>query len=180
MSSSRARVGGHFDLTDHLGARVTPGTYRGRFMLVFFGFTHCGQICPAVLGRNSRALELLGPDADEIQPLYITVDPDRDSPEVLAAYLRDRHPRYTGLTGTTAEIEAAERAYHVFARRADELDDYRVPHTSFTFLMDPGGDYVSHYAETRTADELAGALAREIDRYRGGGVRTATAADGRS
>ncbi|WNE95333.1 SCO family protein [Streptomyces luomodiensis] len=169
MASTRARVGGHFELTDHLGARVTPGTYHGRFTLVFFGFTHCGQICPAVLSRNSRALDLLGPAADEIRALYITVDPDRDSPEVLAAYLRDRYPRYTGLTGTAEEIEAAKRAYRVFARRADELDDYTVPHTSFTFLMNPDGDYVTHYTETLTAEELADGLAHDIERHRPGG-----------
>ncbi|MBB4686929.1 SCO family protein [Amycolatopsis jiangsuensis] len=166
MPTSQARVGGHFELIDHFGERVTPECYRGQFMLVFFGFTHCGQICPAVLSRNSRALELLGRDADEIRPLYVTVDPDRDTPEVLAEYLRDRHPRYTGLTGTAEEIEAAKRAYHVFARRADELDDYTVPHTSFTFLMNPDGDYVTHYTDTVTAEELAAALAGEIARHR--------------
>jgi len=164
---ARSRVGGHFDLTDHLGARVTPDTYRGRFMLVFFGFTHCARICPAVLGRNSRALDLLGADAERLRPLYITVDPDRDTPEVLAEYLRDRHPRYTGLTGTAAEIEAAKRAYHVFARRADELDGYTVPHTSFTFLMNSDGEYVTHYLETLTAEELAGALVKELNRSPG-------------
>lgn len=158
-------VGGHFELTDHRGARVTPVTYRGRFLLVFFGFTHCGQVCPAVLARNSRALQALGRDADKLQPLYITVDPDRDTPEVLAGYLSERHPRYTGLTGTTEEIDAAKRAYHVFARRADELDSYTVPHTSFTFLVDPDGDYLTHYSETLTAEELAERLAREITHH---------------
>ncbi|GAA3545784.1 hypothetical protein GCM10022222_31780 [Amycolatopsis ultiminotia] len=93
MPIPHARVGGHFELTDHLGERVTPERYRG-------------PLCPAVLSRNSRALDLLGRDADEIRPLYITVDPDRDTPEVLAEYLRDRHPRYTGLTGTAEELAA--------------------------------------------------------------------------
>jgi protein SCO1/2 len=168
MPTPRARVGGHFELTDHHGVRVTPGTYHSQFMLIFFGFTHCAQICPAVLGRNSRALDLLGRAADEIRALYITVDPDRDTPEVLAEYLRDRHPRYTGLTGTTEELEAAKRAYHIFGRRADELDDYTVPHTSFTFLMNPGGDYVTHYTDTVTAEELAHGLALKIERHRRG------------
>lgn len=171
MSSTHARVGGHFELTDHHGSRVTPATYLGRFMLVFFGFTHCGQICPAVLSRNSRALDLLGAEADEIQPLYITVDPDRDSAEVLAGYLRDRYPRYVGLTGSAEEIEVAKRAYHVFARRANELDEYTVPHTSFTFLMNPGGEYITHYPESLTPEELADRLTREIARHRHGRPR---------
>lgn len=168
MPTPHARVGGHFELTDHHGVRVTPGTYHGEFMLVFFGFTHCGQICPVVLGRNSHALDLLGHAADDIRALYITVDPDRDTPEVLAEYLRDRHPRYTGLTGTHEEVEAAKRAYRIFARRADELDDYTVPHTSFTFLMNPRGEYVTHYTDTVTAEELADGLALEIARHRRG------------
>jgi protein SCO1/2 len=155
ISRRQIDIGGDFTLTDHWSARVTPATYRGRFMLIFFGFTHCRQICPSVLARNSRALDLMGSLADDIQPLYITVDPDRDSPEVLRDYLGPRHPRYTGLTGTHDEIEAAKRSFHVFARRAEELDEYTVPHTSFTFLMNPNDEYLAHFSETLTPDELA-------------------------
>jgi protein SCO1/2 len=132
-------------------------------MLVFFGFTHCQQICPAVLSRNSQALEQLGSSAKIIQALYITVDPERDTPDVLAEYLVERHPCYTGLTGAPAQIEAVKRSFHVFARRADELDGYSVPHTSFTFLMDRSGRYVTHFAETLTPGELAQKLSHEIE-----------------
>ncbi|MDQ0745830.1 cytochrome oxidase Cu insertion factor (SCO1/SenC/PrrC family) [Streptomyces africanus] len=92
MSTPTAAPGGHFDVTDHHGDSVTPETYRGRLLLVFFGFTHCAEVCPRVLGRNTRALTLLGTDADRLQPLYVSVDPERDTPEVMRRYLADAHP----------------------------------------------------------------------------------------
>ncbi|OBB20928.1 hypothetical protein A5761_04355 [Mycolicibacterium setense] len=165
MVNRNVDVGGYFELTDHHGRLVTPDSYRGHYLLVFFGFTHCQQICPAVLTRNSGALELLGSSADTIQPLYVTVDPARDTPEQLADYLARRHPRYVGLTGTADQIEAAKRAYHVFSRRADELDNYTVPHTSFTFLMDPVGQYITHFPETLTAADLAEKLSSHINSH---------------
>ncbi len=157
-STATTHPGGHFDLTDHHGRRVTPEAYRGRFMLIFFGFTSCSQVCPTVLGRNSAALNLLGAEVDRVQPLYISVDPERDTPDVMRGYLADRHPLYTGLTGSRAEVDAAKAAYRIFARRVDEPEGYAVPHTSFTFLMNPEGAYLTHFPETLTAAELADRL----------------------
>jgi protein SCO1/2 len=119
MANHRVAIGGYFELTDHLGTQVTSKTYRGRYLLVFFGFTHCRQICPAVLNRNSEALELLGSHADRIMPLYITVDPERDTPAVLADFLTERHPRYIGLTGTpeTNRSRQTEVSRRLQARR---------------------------------------------------------------
>jgi protein SCO1/2 len=154
-----APVGGAFSLTDHFGRRVTEADYTGRFLLVFFGFTHCKVVCPRALGRISGALGRLGPAAESIQPLYVSVDPERDAPEVLRAYLAERHPRFIGLTGSREEIDAIKTAYRVFARRADDAAaDYTLSHSALTYLMDPQGRYLRHFSPTLEEDTLAQGL----------------------
>jgi protein SCO1 len=150
-----------FSLVDHHANPVTEADFRGRWMLVFFGFTHCRQVCPRALGRISEALELLGEHAAGIQPLYVTVDPARDSPEVMRAFLEGDHPRFTGLTGSAEQAEAARREFRVFARRRadpDDPDGYAVPHTALTYLLDDTGRYRVHFTDTRTAAQLAEAI----------------------
>ncbi|MGW4485374.1 SCO family protein [Amycolatopsis sp. NPDC004368] len=139
-----------FSLVDHHGTPVTERAYRGHWVTVFFGFTHCRTACPRALGRLDDALDALGSAAENIKPLYITVDPERDSPEVMRAYLEDDHPRFTGLTGTPEQIEAAKRAFRVFARRKDDPadpDGYAVPHTAITYVLDPEGAYATHLTD---------------------------------
>lgn len=158
-------VGGDFELTDHFGRHVTSADYRGRFVLIFFGFTHCKVVCPRALTRISGALERLGSNADAIQPLYITVDPERDSPAVLRAFLEKRFPRFIGLTGSREQIEAVKSAYRVFARKApvpDDPDGYDVPHSAFTYLIGPDGNYRTHYPDTVGEAGLAEKLRAEI------------------
>ena len=159
--SGRPPVGGSFRLIDHHGARVTDETYRGRFVLIFFGFTHCRVVCPRALSRLSAVLERLGPLTDQLQALYITVDPERDTPEVMRTFLEKSYPRFIGLTGTRAEIDAAKHTFRVFAeRRPDpqEPDGYVVPHTAISYLLDPHGQYAAHFTdaldETKVADRL--------------------------
>ena len=156
VSGGRPPVGGSFRLVDHHGAQVTDESYRGRFVLIFFGFTHCRVVCPRALSRLSAALERLGPLADQFHALYITVDPERDTPEVMRTFLAKAYPHFTGLTGTRAEIDAAKRAFRVFAeRRPDpqEPDGYVVPHTAITYLLDPDGQYAAHF--TDALDDVA-------------------------
>lgn len=163
LVSGRPPVGGSFRLIDHHGARVTDETYRGRFALIFFGFTHCRVVCPRALSRLSAVLEQLGPLADQIQPLYITVDPERDTPEVMHTFLEKSYPRFTGLTGTRAAIDAAKRAFRVFAeRRPDpkEPDGYVVPHTAISYLLDPTGEYVAHFTDALDETEVTDRLRR--------------------
>ncbi|MFI5606979.1 SCO family protein [Amycolatopsis sp. NPDC051903] len=139
-----------FSLVDHHGAPVTEKSYRGRWITVFFGFTHCRVVCPRALGRLSAVLDGLGPLAEQIRPLYITVDPDRDTPEVMRAYLETGHPRFTGLTGTPEQIDAAKRSFRVFARRKDDPadpDGYAVPHTAITYVLNPDGEYTTHLTD---------------------------------
>jgi protein SCO1 len=152
-----------FTLIDHHGSPVSAESYRGRWMLVFFGFTHCKAVCPRALRRLSDALDALGPLGDgapQVCPLYITVDPDRDSPEVMREFLA-AYPRFTGLTGSAEAIEEAKRAFRVFARRRDDPadpDGYAVPHTAITYLISPSGEYADHFTDAVTAADVAAGL----------------------
>jgi protein SCO1 len=154
-----------FALTDHHGRDVTDADYRGRFLLVYFGFTHCRAVCPRALARLSEGLSLLDDLAERIQPLYITVDPARDTPAVMKAYLEARYPRFTGLTGTLDQAHAAKRAFRVFAERAADPDDasgYSVPHSALSYLVGRDGKYIAHFADTIDCDELARRLRKLI------------------
>jgi protein SCO1/2 len=156
-----APVRAAFDLVDHHGRPVTERSYRGTWLLVQFGFTSCRMVCPRALAKLDAALDEADPPADRVVPLYISVDPDRDTPEVMRAYLEERHPRFTGLTGSTEQVEAAKEAFLVFARRRPDPDDpdgYAVPHTAITHLVDPQGRPAHHWPDTRTAPEIAADL----------------------
>lgn len=152
------QIGGGFTLTDHHGSPVTERSFHGKFVLLFFGFTHCRIVCPRALARISEALAILGDLADQIQPLYVTVDPERDTPEAMRRFLEHSYPRFLGLTGDGEQIAAMKTAYKVFAARKDDPDapdGYVVPHTAFTFLLDHEGHYIAHFADIGDAKELA-------------------------
>ena len=156
-----APVHGSFALTDHHGRDVTDADYCGRFMLIYFGFTHCRAVCPRALARLSEALATLGELADCFQPLYITVDPVRDTPAVMKAYVQDRYPRFTGLTGTRDQTDRAKRTFRVFAERAADPEDpsgYAMPHSALTYLVGPDGKYVTHFSDTIDQNTLVGRL----------------------
>ena len=149
-----------FSLIDHHGTATTETSYRGRWQLVFFGFTHCRKVCPRALERLSTALDDLGAPAGKITPLYITVDPARDSPEVMKEFLR-AYPRFTGLTGSENAIEDAKKSFRVFARRQDDPDDpdgYAVPHTAITYLIAPDGTYADHFPDAMPGEEVTARL----------------------
>ncbi|MEU5629718.1 MULTISPECIES: SCO family protein [Streptomyces] len=149
-----------FSLVDHHGTHVTEQTYRGRWPLVFFGFTHCKMVCPRAMSRLSAVLDELGEIADKLHPLYITVDPDRDTPAVLRDFLR-AYPRFTGLTGLAIDVEQAKREFRVFARRRDDPDDpdgYSVPHTAITYLLTPQGEYAAHFPDSLDPAEITARL----------------------
>lgn len=161
-ASRRPIPASEFDLIDHDGRPVSGRTFEGTFTLYFFGFTHCRMVCPRALTRLTTVLDRLGPLADRIRPLYVTVDPERDTPEVMRSFLLTDYPRFTGLTGTRAQIDAAMSAFRVFARRAGDPDDpdgYQMPHSAFTYVMDPLGRYVTHVTDAVHADELERRLA---------------------
>jgi protein SCO1 len=160
-------IGGDFDLIDHDGHRVNRATYAGRFVLLFFGFTHCRVVCPRALARISTALERLGELTEQIQPLYVSVDPERDTPAVMKAFLGEHFPRFTGLTGEKHHVDAMKKHFRVFAEKADDPADpngYAMPHTALTYMLDPAGDYLAHFPDTIEAQELAARIRTAIER----------------
>ena len=119
-------IGRSFELIDHSGRSVDASTYLGKFLLVFFGFANCPDVCPTTLGDIAQAMELLGPDAGKIQPLFISLDPERDSMAILAEYVRAFHPAIVGLTGTAAQIKAAAASYQVFYEKVPPTEPVRL------------------------------------------------------
>ena len=153
-----APISGRFALVDHHRSAVSEQSYGGCYMLVYFGFTHCRVVCPRALTKLSSVLDALGARANRIAALYVTVDPERDTPEVMKAYLEEGYPRFTGLTGTADQIAAARKAFRVFAeRKADpqDPDGYAVPHTAIAYLLGPSGQYLAHFTESLDAETIA-------------------------
>jgi protein SCO1/2 len=135
------QIGGPFTLVDHTGREVTELTFRGKYLLIFFGFANCPDVCPLALDRFAQVLEHLGPDAANVQPLLISVDPERDTPAVLKGYVTAVDPRILGLTGTLEQVKAAASAYKVYFAKEppDERGGYAVSHSSYEYLMGPDG-----------------------------------------
>lgn len=164
-SVGKALVGGPFSLLDHTGRRVTDNDFRGRYMLVLFGFTFCPDVCPSGLQVMAAALDKLGPKADRITPVFISVDPERDTPAQLAQYVPSFHPRLIGLTGTQAEVDAAAKAYRVYYKKIrDEKSSssYTIDHTALIYLMGPDGAYVTHFTHTMGLDAMAERLTKSV------------------
>ena len=157
-ASGTAKIGGAFQLTDHRGRTVSDTDLRGRSLLIFFGYTHCPDVCPMTLLRLTEALELLGADGEAIQPIFITVDPLRDTPDVIADYIANFDPRFIGLTGTRQQIAAVERAFAVYAKAAQDSGtnaNYLVDHTALAYLMGPDGAFRAYIAQTPSPSEMA-------------------------
>ena len=154
-----ADVGGPFSLIDQDGVRRTDQDFLGRHMLVFFGFTYCPDVCPTTLAVLSAALGEIGPAADDVVPVLITVDPARDTPEALKPYLATFGPNFVGLTGTEEEIAAVAEAYHAYYEIVEgEGDDYTLNHSTAIYLMGPDGRFVTNY----TLNSGPGAIAADL------------------
>ena len=156
-----AAVGGPFHLEDQNGRPVSDQDIKGRPFLVFFGFTHCPDVCPTTLFDISEVLKRLGKDADHTGALFITVDPERDTPAVLKDYLSNFDPHLRGLTGDAAAVEAALRAYRVYAKKVPlPGGDYTMDHTAVVYLMDKDGRFVVPFNLKRTPQAAADDLRR--------------------
>jgi cytochrome oxidase Cu insertion factor (SCO1/SenC/PrrC family) len=157
---NREPIGGAFALTDQNGARRTDADFRGKLMLVYFGFTYCPDICPTDLQQMGLALDRLGPAGEMVQPLFVTLDPERDTAEHLKDYMPLFHPRFLGLTGDAAAIEAAARAYRVYYKKVerDDKTDYTVDHSAFIYLMGRDGEYLGFFPPGTSAERLADAM----------------------
>ena len=166
--------GGPFELTDQDGMRRTDMEFRGKYMLVFFGYTYCPDVCPTTLAVEAEALDQIGERARSIVPIFITVDPKRDTPEKLKSYLSAFEPQpassrmnFIGLTGTAEEIEKAADAYEVFYQahldgRFGGDEGYSVDHTGNVYLMSPEGKFVAYYSQGISPDELAADLMLKV------------------
>jgi cytochrome oxidase Cu insertion factor (SCO1/SenC/PrrC family) len=154
---NREPVGGPFELTDQTGHTRTERDFRGKLMLVYFGFTYCPDICPTDLQAIGLALDKLGSDAERVQPLFITVDPERDTAEHLAQYVPMFHPRLIGLTGNAEAIRKAADAYKVYYAKVSlgkAPGDYTVDHTAFIYLMDRDGNYLGFFPPGTSSDRM--------------------------
>lgn len=155
-----SNIGGPFALVDHTGRAVTDRDYRGRAALVFFGFTFCPDVCPTELGNVAAALDLLGADAARVAPLFVTIDPERDTPAKLADYVALFHPAIIGLTGTPEQVAAAARAYRVYYAKATPpgASDYVMDHSAFTYVLGPDGGVRALLRPGASPEDIARAL----------------------
>jgi protein SCO1/2 len=164
-STGRPAIGGPFALTDTTGARRTEKDFAGKPMLVYFGFTNCPDVCPSGLQTLTVALDKLGDKAERLTPLFITIDPERDTPQTLAAYIKSFHPRIQALSGSVEDVQAAIKTYRVYAVKVPDASDpkrYNIDHSSFFYLMDAQGRYVKHFPHSTDAGQLAEALAAAL------------------
>jgi protein SCO1/2 len=151
-----ASLGGPFTLTRADGATVTESTYRGKWLLVYFGYTYCPDACPTALNAIAEAMEKLGPAAASVQPLFITIDPARDTPTVVGEYVKAFDPRIVGLTGTEGQIAAVAKEYQVYyKRRETEGGPYLMDHTSLIYVVDPAGKLVRFFGGSSSGERIA-------------------------
>lgn len=156
-------VGGPFQLVDQNGATVTEADVKGKPYLVFFGFTHCPDVCPTALSEMTQTFDALGPDADKLQALFITVDPARDTPETLKEYLSSFSPRIRGLTGSQGQVDATVKTFRAYARKVPlEGDNYTMDHTALVYLMDRNGAFVQPLNLKREPADVAAELRRYL------------------
>src|SRR5437762_9563588 len=156
-----AAIGGPFQLVDQNGATVTDQDFKGHPFLVFFGFTHCPEVCPTALFDISEIFGKLGPDADKVNALFVTVDPERDTPQALKEYLSSFNPRLTGVGGDADALAAVAKAYRVYYKKVPLKDgDYTMDHTAIVYLMDKNGQFVSPFSLRRRPEDAAGELRR--------------------
>ena len=158
-----AAIGGPFQLTDQTGQTITEKNMQGRPTLIFFGFTHCPDVCPTTLFEISEVLKAMGKDADRVNAYYISVDPERDTTATMKEYLSSFDPRLKGLTGNSEQIAKVLSEYRVYARKVPLKDgDYTMDHTALTYLMDRDGKFVSPFNLKRTPEQAAADLKQHL------------------
>jgi protein SCO1/2 len=149
--------GGPFTLTDHTGKTVTEKDFEGRYRLIYFGFTFCPAICPTELAKMTKALKAIGPTADDITPLFITVDPERDTADVLGKYIKMFDKRLIGLTGTPEQIKKSAKEYKIYYAKVQDpgMTEYTMDHSSFIYFIDPDNNLRAVFRAEDTAEIMA-------------------------
>jgi protein SCO1/2 len=153
-SAGVADIGGPFTLVDGNGQPVTQASWPGKWLLVFFGYTHCPDVCPTTLADLGQALDQMGPDADRLQALFITVDPERDTAPVMRDYVSPFGKRIAGLTGSPAQIAAVAKAYRVYYAKHPEGSDYGMDHTAILYVMRPNGTMAGFMTPDTTTPQM--------------------------
>ncbi|MCF8465826.1 MAG: SCO family protein [Sneathiella sp.] len=158
------QIGGSFELVNHKGETVTDKDFRGKLMLVFFGYTNCPDVCPTEMQTISLTMEELGDDAADVVPIFITVDPKRDTVAAMAGFVEAFHPSLIGLTGSKAQINDVKKKYRVYGEKAegDDPDYYLVDHTSFTYLMGRDGSLITVFSYGTPPEEMAAKIREQI------------------
>jgi protein SCO1/2 len=163
VSTGQAAIGGPFVLVDQDGKTRTDADFRGRFLLIYFGYSFCPDVCPTTLQEMSDALGHLGPKRGRVVPVFITVDPARDTPRILKEYLKSFGPDFVGLTGNMKQIAQAARVYHVYIRRHPlPGGNYSMDHSGVIYLMAPDGRFVTYYEDEIGPDKMADDLRRRL------------------
>uniref|UniRef100_A0A8C9G2W2 SCO cytochrome c oxidase assembly protein 1 n=1 Tax=Pavo cristatus TaxID=9049 RepID=A0A8C9G2W2_PAVCR len=163
-------LGGPFSLISHEGQPRTNRDYLGQWVLIYFGFTHCPDICPEELDKMIEVVDEIDkiPSLPDLTPLFITIDPERDSEEAIARYVKEFSPKLVGLTGTRAQIDQVAKAFRVYYSEGpkDEDNDYIVDHTIIMYLLGPDGDFVDYYGQNKRSAEISASIAAHMRKYR--------------
>ena len=159
-----SHIGGPFTLTDQTGKRVTEQDFRGKLALIYFGFVFCPDACPTALSAMTDAIEALGPAGEDVTPVFITVDPERDTVAVMKDYAEAFHPRLKALTGSMEEISKVAKEYRVYFKKAAETgpNEYQVDHSSIVFLMGRDGRYLTHFTHMTLPDQMAAEIKKRL------------------
>ena len=162
IAGGTAAIGGPFTLVDHSGQTVTEQDIVKGPTLVYFGYTYCPDVCPMDTARNAEAIDILDAEGVSVQPVFISIDPERDTVDALADYVEVIHPRLIGLTGTLEQVDVASKAYKTYYRKAGEGEDYLMDHSTFTYLMGEDGLW-EFYRRDVTPEEMASSVSCYVD-----------------
>jgi cytochrome oxidase Cu insertion factor (SCO1/SenC/PrrC family) len=157
LMTGRGPIGGSFSLTDQRGNRAGPSQWRGKIVLLYFGYTSCPDACPTDLAAIGAAIDALGPIGSEVQPVFVTLDPARDRPELIGRYAEQFHPRFLALWGTESQIREVAIAYKVYFEKVPMrgTDQYSIDHTSFTYVLDPEGRFAGYFPPGTSGARIA-------------------------
>lgn len=155
--TGNALLGGDFQLTTHKGHPIDTKQFRGKYMMIYFGYSFCPDICPTALENMSEAMMKLADLGPKIQPIFVTVDPDRDTVKQLETYIQSFHPRFLALTGSKESLDKAIKSFRVYAQKVEDegASDYLIDHSSIVYVMGPDGKYVAHFSHQIPGEEMA-------------------------